>query len=503
MSQLYSQIVSLMEDSFDDDIYRYRGYQSGSDDSLSWLTQRMGYYTTISHRAEGRYMPIYDNELDLKAIRSASWQLDAEHSTAIAIRNRLVEYTISSGFDWEITHSLKGVQKYLQAGLDKVLQASCWAKIEPETFQREIVSGEAIGYLDISEGQIVIELVESECLTEPINSAQLEDYYGIDHFLPSWSFGVLTKKNRARPLGYHFVFDEAGQDWDFMKASDVFHWKRNTSVRAKRGAPDAVHTLRWLRRAEKVLANTAIGAAIQAAIAYIVEHSSTISTEKISALAAARANNIVRKVDSIGSQYTANKIRPGQVIDIKNGGKFHSGLLGSTSSEIWIEVMDACLRFGAAPYAMPEHMVTGYAGNNNRASSETAESPFIQGRLHDQRTRGENLRVLFKQICRKLIETGGRWRWEDVEDGLTINIVLPDILNRDIGKLTDALIKQKQNGWICDRMATQELGNDYDDVKAGIDEEKRLRPEDYLTNEPAQGGGGGNPAPNDQKKTQQ
>ncbi len=360
-----SQFLGLIEDSFSNDMYRY-SKGNGRDESFGWLAQRMGYYTTIDHRSDGRFMPVYENEMDLKAIRMACWLLDVEHPTAISIRNRLIEYTISNGYDWSIKCESKQLEKYLKAAIDRVLQNSEWTELESETFHREIRDGECIGYLDRSEGDICIEIAEPENLTEPANARQLEDYYGI-HYAASWSFGVLTQQGRSKPKGYHFVFDQAGYDWDFKPERRVCHWKRNTSKKAKRGASDNYQTHKWLRAGEKVLNNTAVGTAIQAAIAYIVEHSQSVPPSAISKLAAARQNNLVTKLDSVGNPYSAAKIPPGKVVDIPHGGKFHAGLLGSVQSSIYLEVLDACMRFGGLPYAMPEHMVTGFAGNNNKA----------------------------------------------------------------------------------------------------------------------------------------
>lgn len=475
------QIVKVFEDSFDDDSWKYAKNQAGSD-SFGWLTQRMGYYTTIRHRSEGRYMPIYENEMDLKAIRAACYLLDAEHPVAISIRNRLIDYTISTGFDWTVEHDLVGLTKYLKAGVDETLENSSWCgELEQETFWRELIAGESIGFIDQSEGSLFLQTVEPECLTEPRNTMQLEDYYGIG-FPASWSFGVVTEQNRSRPRYYHFVFNDSGSDWDLKPASDVWHWKRNAPLSAKRGAPDNFAPHKLLRAGEKVLDRTAAGAAIQASIAYIVEHAQSVAPETISKLAAARQNNVVRRFDSLGNGYNVNSVRAGQVIDIRNGAKFHAGLLGSVQSQIYIEVMDACMRMSGLQYAMPEHMVTGYAGNNNKASSDTAESPFIQGRYANQNVRAERLESLIKKICKKLVDlSGSRWNWADVKAGLRINVSAPDIVTRDIKATTDALISQKKEGWVSDRQAMTILQYDYDDMKEQIDSEIKDRPQDWMS----------------------
>lgn len=433
---------------------------------FGWMSRKMGYYTRLDDRSDGRYSPMYDCELDLKSIRMAAWLMDAEVPVAKAMKNRLVDYTIANGFDWQVQHENKKIETVLNAALDDVLENMDWESMEIESFEREIVDGEFLAEIVVSSGDISMEILEGDNLTEPLNSGDLEDWQGI-HFPTSWSFGVLTKEGSATPRGYHIVRNTAATDWDFIKPENFVHWKRNVPRNAKRGGSDHFTTHRWLNYGNKVLSNTAQGAALQAAIAYIVEHGPGVNKGQAQALANARSNVVVKNDPITGQAYRNREVRPGQVIDVKNGQKYHSSLLGSNASNIYIEVMEALFRLSGTVYAFPENMLTGYAGNNNRASSETAESPFIQGRYRDQRLRSRRTKKLIKQLCKLIVRhtKAITQDWDEVEAGLTITVNRPELVTRDISALTQALQLQKAAGWVSDRQAMTELGRDYEEIQ--------------------------------------
>lgn len=439
---------------------------------FGWMSRKMGYYTRIDDRADGRYSPIYDDELDLNSIRMAAWLMDAEVPVAKAMKARLVDYTIASGFDWEITHESKQIEQVLNDAITNVLENIEWEGLEVESFERELVDGEFLAEFTTSMGDISLEVLEGTNLTEPLDAGDLENWKQMS-FPTSWSFGVLTREGSTTPRGYHVVRNATGSDWDLVEPDMFVHWKRNVPRNAKRGASDHFTTHKWLNYGNKVLSNTAQGAAIQAAIAYIVEHASGVTAGQAAALASARSNVVVKNDPITGEAYKSREVRPGQVVDINNGGKYHSGLLGSNNSNIYIEVMESLFRLSGTVYAFPEHMLTGYAGNNNRASADSAESPFIQGRYRDQRSRSRRFKKLLKQIAKLVTRTSKliNQEWGDVEAGLSITISPPEIVTRDIKSLTESLALQQDRGWVSNRQAMNELRRDYEEIQAQRAEE--------------------------------
>jgi hypothetical protein len=359
---------------------------------FGWLSRRLGYFTQGNDRTEGRYAPVYDHELDLKAIRMAAWLMDEEVPVAKAMKNRLVDYTIGSGFDWEVTHPSPRVQAICRRIVSSFMDNSDWTTLERESFKREIVDGEFIAEFVADGPDISMEVREGDHLTEPANSYELEDWKGYT-FETCWSFGILTRKGRAAPIAYHVNRDGVGQDWDLIDADRFVHWKRNAPRNAKRGFSDHYTTHKWLKYGADVLGRTAQGTAVQASIAYIVEHAKGTTPKQAQAIASGR-NIVVEKDYQTGQYVNKRKIGAGEVIDIPEGAKYHAGLLGSNASMIYIDVMEALFRLSGVVYAFPEHFVTGYAGNNNRASAEEASSPFIQGRFADQGVRKQQMRRL-------------------------------------------------------------------------------------------------------------
>ena len=444
---------------------------------FGWLARRFGLYTQIDYRSDGRFAPVYDNEYDLKAIRWAAWLMDAEVPVAKAAKERLTDYTISGGFDWTIQHPSKRIETLCNRIVKRFFDNCNWTELERESFKTEFVDGEFIGELVADCGDITLEPLQGDNLQEPANTRELEDWKGID-FPCSWSFGVLTKENRTRPLAYHIVRNAEGSDWGLKDECEMVHWKRNAPIAAKRGYSDHYATHKVLRHGEKIIERTAVGSAIQASIAYILENAPGVSNSQAAALAARRPN-VVTNVDSLGQQVKSERIDAGQIIRISSGQKYYSGLLGSNASNIYIEVMDACFRIAGTPYAFPEHFLTGYAGNNNLASSLTAQDPFIQGRMADQQIRAERVEKLIRKIILFALKNSGIGiDVKEVMIGLSIVAQPPRVITQqDNSELTTALVAQLEAKLIDRKSAINMLGYDPETIEEG------------LRNEAEQGGG--------------
>lgn len=430
-------------------------------------TNGLGAFTQIYDRADGRFRPVYTNESDLKLIRAMSWLLVEKVPMAQAWVNRLLDYTIGTGFDWTIKAEDKRLEKAVQLYVRETLDNSRWSsELERESYVREVADGEFLGELVYDDGQCLLVAHEADELTEPAIKGELEDWLGID-FVPSWTFGVLTKQNLPeRPIGYHFVRNSAGTDWDYVPAERVCLWKRNVRSRGKRGFSDFYKPHLYLLRADRVLTNTAEGAATQAAIAYIVEHRD--GTQR-------QADNIVKrfapptgKVDPLtGLAQRRRRMLPGTRLDVPEGQQYKAGLLGSNNSDIYISVMEAALRLAGSVHAFPEGMLTGSYENNNFASALVAEGPFMQGRMAEQAQRKERMREMLVKIIKhaankRRFAAIGFDSWEQIEQVLTVEVIPSRIIPMDPLKTAQALAIQKQNGWVSDKTCINELGRDID-----------------------------------------
>lgn len=427
----------------------------------------LGVYTQIYDRADGRYRPVYTNESDLKIIRAMSWLLVERVPMAQAWVNRLLDYTIGTGFDWTIKAEDKRLEKAIQAYVRETLDNSKWSsELERESYAREVGEGECILEHVYENGQCLAIACEADELTEPANKGELEDWIGMD-FVPSWTFGILTRENRPQnPIGYHFCRNQTGSDWDYVTADKVSHWKRNVRARAKRGFSDFYKPHLYLLRADRVLTNTAEGAATQAAIAYIVEHKDGQQRQ---------AENIVKRfaaptgrVDPMtGIMERKRKMKPGTRLDVPEGQTYKAGLLGANNSGIYIEVMEAALRLGGSVHAFVEGMLTGSYANNNFASALVAEGPFMQGRLAEQSQRKERMREMILKMIRlgagkRRFAAAGYQSWDSIRDAITVEVIPSRIVPMDPLKTSQALEVQKRNGWVSDKTCVNELGRDID-----------------------------------------
>src|SRR5690606_7510390 len=120
-----------------------------------------------------------------------------------------------------------------------------------------------------------------------------------------------------------------------------------------------------------VLRNTAEGAAIQASIAYVKEHSAGTSAAQATSLAGARLNTVNTQKPALRggtSPITAKKFGPGTILDLSNGQKFVPGPMGSERAPNFLAIQQAVLRAVGSRWSMPEYMISGDASNANYAS---------------------------------------------------------------------------------------------------------------------------------------
>ena len=428
----------------------------------------------IDDRFDGRYVPVYRHEIDLKIVRAMSWLLHERVPMAKAWVERLRDYTIGTGFDWTITSADDVLAKACKALVDRTLADNDWtSELERETYEREVIDGESILQLEMHADCGSVELMtrEADELTQPADHRQLEDYYGFDWLPSSWSFGVHTELHKtSKPLGYHFVRDAAGRDWDYVPVDRVCHWKRNVRRTAKRGFGDFYTPHVYLGKGDKVLKHTSNGVAIQAAIAYIVEHAPGTTQKQAAGMTGLR--KYAGRFDPT-TDHTPNhsKIHSGTRIDVRNGQKYHAGPLGTNNSRIYVEVMQAAIRLAGTVKAFPEGMLTGDYANANYASALVAQSPFVQGRIAEQNERANRKRRMILKILGLFADHGalqahGISCAAELRARVEVKVTPPNVIPEDRKGMAEALEIEKRNGWLSDKTAMQELGRDYEAEKS-------------------------------------
>ena len=362
-----------------------------------------------SDRKDGDNVPFWQSETELAWIRGVSRVLAAVDEVAIGALDNLTNYAIGEGFTYKVMpRNSKDAEAValaarVQRFVDRFLDANDFAcEGERECFQASRRDGEACLALEHRGGSAVeIVPVDPGALTEPDNAFALSDWAGFCGSPLSWKYGVATPENRThRPMAYFVEWASGnGQDWDLYREPDFVHIKLNVDRVVKRGCSDYYPVYRNLERAGRLLGNTIEGASVQAAIAYIREHAQGVTTDTITDLVQTRAD--VRRTDpSTGKTRNIAKVKPGTVVDVTSGMKYHAGPMGSPNGPAFIEIVQAGLRMAGIRWTMPEYMISGDASNANFSSTLVSESPFIKATESRQQVYVRAYRrLVWKAVC--------------------------------------------------------------------------------------------------------
>lgn len=442
-----SQIAGLQESWNDPDNYV---------DPLQWRTDDQG--RPLPGAGMGRWFEgvgdasrlggaPFGNEQQLGEIRNAARTVCAQSALAAALLERLTDYVVGRGFAYSATTCQPGdepIAAAVQQVIDEFLQRNDFAgDLDREIFARSRRDGEALVALyPLPGGAAEIRLVEPEQLTEPDDPRAVEDWLGAE--TPScWRYGVHSDAGDAQSIhGYFIQWTERTGDFDYLPASRLEHLRINVDRNTKRGLSDFYPVLHWLDRADKLLRNTAEGAAIQAAIAYIKEHAPGVTQ------AAAETSTLLRASASV-PQRVAGTIRaqqvqafsPGTILATSPGTLYRPGPLGAAHAPNFIAVHQAVLRLIGNRWGMPEYMVSGDASGANYASTLVAESPFVNACEAKQAI----YIACFRRLLWKAIDiaaAAGRFqpfgvRGEELRRHVKVKIEPPTVASRDIGRETD------------------------------------------------------------------
>ncbi len=430
-----------------------------------------------SDREEGKFFPLYENEMDLSRIRGKSRNLAAFTSTTIGAVEALKNYVYGTGFTYTVQEA-EGVEaeelaKQAQKIIDTFIETNDFSGvIDVENHQRSREDGEAFIHLLNDGPQIIVDMIEPDNVTEPANKREIEEWLtdtnriDILAFEPSWKFGILTpKRHTHKTLGYHVVFDQSGNDWEFVPEQRMVHIKRNVPRKAKRGVSDYVPVWEDIEAEARLRKNTAEGAAIQAAIAFIREHVPGVSKNDIEDFVAGTATGNYDKTIQDGTRTTQyEKFQPGTVKDIPEGMKYHAGPMGTLRSPIFIEVAQFILRSIGQRWSFPEFIISGDASNANFASTLVAESPFVKARECDQGFYKRHDMQLMWKVLRLAWEIGIlKGDWQQIRQSIEIKIDAPEVASRDKLKQAQTDEIEQRMGTLSRRTIAAERGRDFDE----------------------------------------
>lgn len=455
-------------------------------DEYSYTAKSPYFYSSISDRQGEQYLPLYRNEMDLRMMRARARNMETLFSVAVGARDCLTNYTIGNGISVEVQPKASGSEslaRQLQAEIDGFLDYNNFPGVmDREIHQLSRVEGECFPTLYEEDENIRCEITDTDAITEPAQPMPLERMARTNGKLNHWHLGVhttyskiLKRDDAARPLGYHAVYDELGDDWDYLPANRVEHIKRNVLRSARRGWSDYEAVIEDLEQLAKIKRNTAVGAAILAAIVLIREHAPGVSKSSIESMVSGGATSSRTVFTDTGGGRTrySEHTAPGTVKDIPNGMKSMLGPLGSLNSPIYIEVAQFVLRIISVRWGIPEYMISGDASNNNLNSADMAESSFAKFREADQGFYSRHFEELLWKVIAIRLGAGalGGLSLKQIKAAVQIKVTLPDVVSRDTKDLAaenEILIRNRVKSR---RTWAGELGLDYDEEQREIAEE--------------------------------
>lgn len=387
------------------------------------FARRPYFNTSPEDRTGGRYRPIYEDAADVRRIRAQARSMVELYPVSRALLRKLSDYIIGTGWDFVVKpkrhykNDPRAMQlaAQVQAALDKHLEYNNFVgNLDREIHEQSRMDGDTFATLYAEEENVRIELTDPACILEPAQPQPLERMLRQGHKLNLWHHGVHTQFNRqlkrddvTRPIGYHAVFDNLGDQWDYLPASRVEHVKRNLGQAARVGVSDFFFVQQDLETEAKLRRNTAEGAAILAAIVMIRQHAEGTTRSSIESMVSDGASSSYQRqgATTASTRYNEQAV-PGTIKDIPFGMTATTGPMGQLRSPVYIEVDQHLLRTAGNLWSMPEYMSTGDASNANYSSTLVAESPFVKYAEAEQAYYGGHYERLHWKALKIHCETG-------------------------------------------------------------------------------------------------
>lgn len=247
--------------------------------------------------------------------------------------------------------------------LTALLKLNKWRKRQSENVLRYHRDGESFTRMFPQDsGMTLFRFIEPGCVYTP------PQFSAIDHF----DFGIETLEDDVETNVTFFV------DKEPIPAYDVQHRKANVDMNFKRGLSSLYGIDEHLDRSYRLLRNMSTVVEIQSAIAMIRKHRKTSGAVENFA---ARNASFTRQNPLSGNNENFQRIRPGSVLDVKEGSDYEFPAVGLKPGAP-VEVLGAELRAIASSKSLPEYMIGSDASNANYSSTMVAESPavrFLQG----------------------------------------------------------------------------------------------------------------------------
>lgn len=457
------------------------------DDFSRWPSayERPYLWTEIDDRTEGRYLPLYLDENDLRRMRASARRSRSLFSIAEGALESLTNYVIGPGFKFtaqENTESAKELAAKVQAVMDRFFSYNDFLGVlDREIHEESRTDGEVFVGLYDDGREVRAELVSPDCIVEPEEPTPIEKMLGVGHKLNAWHLGIHTTWNKhlkrddvCRPLGFHAVFDKEGYQWDYLPENRCEHIKRNVGRSGRRGVSDFEMVVQDLENEYKIRRNTAVGSAILAAIVMIRQHAPGVQKSTIESMVSNNSTTNYSEITKSGSRTKYSEhTPPGTVKDIPNGMQHTVGPMGSLRSPIYIEVAQYLSRIIGVRWNMPEYIISGDASNANYSSTLVSANSFVKSREADQAAYGRHfLRIIWKAL--RMYHTNGAFgnvTWEQIGQNVSIKVDPPSVATRD--ELQQAQVNQilHANGIMSKQTWAADAGLNYAEERTEMQSE--------------------------------
>jgi hypothetical protein len=426
----------------------------------------------LEDRAGGKNRPVYETEGDLEAMRAAADVLCETSTAAIGALKNLTNFVIGSGFVYSASPRQKqDKDKQLvgavQVVIDEFLEANDWCgDRERELFGISRRYGESLlSITDDGGGHASIRNIAAARVKEP----RILPEYG-----RSTTFGVeTTADDLEQPLGYWVQWDSLDGQLEFTEAVNVEHIKINVDRGIKRGVSDFFAVETDFEAARTLLKAMVKGGAVQASIAYIVEHAPGITQGQIENL---RTQNATLKYDQTtpanGTQtHYQQRLKPGQRLDVGKGQQYKGSPLASgEAANAYVTILQAGLRSIGSRWCMPEYMISGDASNANYSSTMVAESPFVRNCEVEQAFyKRKFLRVVWAAV--RIAADAGRFGgrpFDEVKRLVEIQVDCQPVAARNALQETQRNKLLKESGVLSDKTFAGREGLDHEQEQANI-----------------------------------
>lgn len=466
-------------------------------------------FTTKTDRQDGRNWPYWVSEPELAAIRGTVRLLSNYNKTCFGILNKLRNYVVSTGFTRKVINKREAPQTLIQAAeyildeFDSVNRIT--GDLDQECVIRSIRDGEVpLGLWHRGEGYIDLRTVEPDQISEPTNKTDLEEWLreqgqeeaGLP-FASNWSFGIHTTKGDVQERhGYYVQWDGDPQNWDYMPGgnkpcyppcSGDSTWlemmKCNTDRSIKRGVSDFWAITGDVELARKMIRNLSHAGALQAAIAWIREMSPGVTQSQVASSVMSAADWQTNTAKQNGGTRTTYQqtYNPGTTLYLGANQKFvpPPWVQQSMASGL-VQIYESMLRSIAQIWSMPEHMITGNAGNNNYASILEAGSPFVKEVETRQKSHCDMWTAIYWKVlyfnwkCGRL----GSYSWQDVRKAIEVKLTGPQIDVRNRLEETKKNVALMDAGVMSPTEVASREGIDYQEqLKQGAKSKDGLRSE--------------------------